>query len=457
LADRRVLVSNRAELVGHGESELRGLVLDLAEAALAALSPAGGLARCVSVEDSRLYVAGRRYDLSGYRRIEVLGAGKASAPLALGIERLLGRWLSGGLVVVPSRPAEVPERVELIEADHPVPSSASIEAGEALLARAHALGEKDLAICVFTGGSSALACLPAPGISAEDKIVLHRLLLSSPMSIVEINTVRKHTSAIKGGRLARALHPATVLNLSVSDVVGDPLDCITDLTVKDTTTAADALSVLESYDLTDVVPPSVVAHLRSSPEARSPSLDGIDIESVLVTTGRDGSDAVLAEARARDLWGVRLGGRLEGEASTVGGLLGTLARESRLDAGPFERGSILVACGGECTVSLGTGGRELFGRGGPSQEAAVGAALAIEGVDGIVALFMDTDGSDGGTPVAGAMVDHSTADRAAASGIDLRRTILAHDTGAALQSLADAVVTGLTHTNANDLVIVAVR
>jgi glycerate-2-kinase len=318
------------------------------------------------------------------------------------------------------------------------------------------LGEADLAICIFTGGSSALACMPAPGISAEDKIVLHRLLLSSPMSIVEINTVRKHTSAMKGGRLARALSPATILNLSVSDVVGDPLDCITDLTVQDTTTAADALSVLESHDLTATVPPSVVAHLRSSPDAQSPSLEGIDIESVLVTRGRDGSDAVVAAARARGLRGVRLGEQIEGEASTVGRLLATLARGSRLGIGPFERGSVLVACGGECTVSLGTDGRDLFGRGGPSQEAAVGAALAIDAVDGVVGLFMDTDGSDGGTPVAGAIVDHSTSDRAAASGIDLRRAMLAHDTGAALRSLADAVVTGLTQTNANDLVIFAI-
>ena len=456
MADRRVLVSNRAELVGHGESELRGLVLDLAEVALAALSPEAGLERCVSVDGPRLCVAGRTYDLSGYERIEVLGAGKASTALALGLERLLGGWLTGGLVVVPRRPTEAPERIELIEADHPVPSPASVAAGEALFARAQGLGEADLAICIFTGGSSALACMPAPGISAEDKIVLHRLLLSSPMSIVEINTVRKHTSAMKGGRLARALSPATILNLSVSDVVGDPLDCITDLTVQDTTTAADALSVLESHDLTATVPPSVVAHLRSSPDAQSPSLEGIDIESVLVTRGRDGSDAVVAAARARGLRGVRLGEQIEGEASTVGRLLATLARGSRLGIGPFERGSVLVACGGECTVSLGTDGRDLFGRGGPSQEAAVGAALAIDAVDGVVGLFMDTDGSDGGTPVAGAIVDHSTSDRAAASGIDLRRAMLAHDTGAALRSLADAVVTGLTQTNANDLVIFAI-
>ena len=438
--------------------QFRGLVLDLAEIALAALSPAAGLERSVSVDGSRLCVAGRSYDLSGYRRIEVLGAGKASAPLALGLERLLGRWLTGGLVVVPRRPAEAPERIELIEADHPVPSRASVAAGEALLARARGLAETDLAICVFTGGSSALACLPAPGMSADDKIILHRLLLSAPMSIVEINTVRKHTSAIKGGRLARALSPATVLNLSVSDVVGDPLDCITDPTVKDTTTAADALSVLESHDLTAMVPPSVVTHLRSSPDAKSPSLEGIDIESVLVTRGRDGSDAVVAEARARGLRGARLGEQIEGEASTVGGLLATLARETRaLALARLKRGAFLSPAAESALSASGRTGGTGFGRGGPSQEAAVGAALAIEGVDGVVALFMDTDGSDGGTPVAGAIVDHSTSDRAAKGPDRPRKAILAHDTGAALRSLADAVVTGLTQTNVNDLVIVAVR
>lgn len=449
-------VLNRSRLCDHGERELRALALDLVEDALAALSPAVGLSRCVHLEGDELIAAGRSYDLSSFERVVVLGAGKASGELALCLEGLLGAHLSGGLVVVP-RPAElVPGRIELIEADHPLPSAASVEGARALVARAEDLGENDLAICLFTGGSSALASLPPPGVPARDKAALHQLLLASGMSIVEINTVRKHASAIKGGRLARLIAPARILNLTVSDVVGDPLDCITDPTVEDTSSVADALSVLDNYELTTKVPGSVLEHLRSEVEAESPELGDIDIETVIVTRGRDGSDAVVAAASSRGLAGVRLGGLLEGEASTVGRMLATLARESRLEASPWPQGAVVVACGGESTVTLGADAASRFGQGGPNQEAAIGAALALSGVEGVVVVFIDTDGSDGGTEVAGGLVDWSTHLRATKLGIDLRRALVAHETRATLAAVGDAVVTGLTRTNVNDLAVMLI-
>jgi glycerate 2-kinase len=458
-------IQNRDRLTDHGERELRDTVLDLAEVALAALSPSAGLRRSVAVHGQDLVAGGRRYDLSAVRRLVVLGAGKASAEVALALEQMLGPRLDAGTVVVPhpdsgadSDAALRPTRqLTMLPAEHPLPGPASVVGARALLAQAAGLQHHDLAICVFTGGSSALASLPPPGISPADKTALHQVLLTSGMSVVEINTVRKHVSQIKGGRLARAIAPARILNLTVSDVVGDPLDYITDPTVQDTSSVADALSVLGEWELLDRVPRSVRDYLVKGAVAESPDLGDVDIESVLLVRGEDGTEAVLRAALARGFAAVRLGGSLEGEAATVGRVLATLAAESRRAGTPWARGTVIVACGGEYTVNLGPDAGGLLGRGGPSQEAAVGAALALDGIEGIAALFADTDGSDGGTAVAGGLVDSGTAGLARRQGLSLRKGLVDHETTALLFACGDAVLTGATQTNANDLIILAVR
>jgi glycerate 2-kinase len=450
-------ITNRARLTGHGERDLRATVLDLAEEALAALSPSAGLRRSVAVSGPHLVAGGRSYDLSATGRLVVLGAGKASAEVAAALAEMLGPRLDGGVVVVPRPAPPPPRRLTLMPGEHPVPGPASVTGARALLAEAAGLGEQDLAICVFTGGSSALASLPPLEVSPADKASLHRLLLISGMSIVEINTVRKHVSLIKGGRLARAIAPARILNLTVSDVVGDRLDYITDPTVQDTSSVADALSVLREWELLERVPRSVRDHLLDGAAAESPDVSDLDIESVLLVRGEDGTQAVLRAAEARGFAGVRLGGSLEGEAATVGRVLATLAAESRRAGSPWGRGTVIVACGGEYTVTLGPDADGLLGRGGPSQEAAVGAALALDGAAGIAVLFADTDGSDGGTAIAGGIVDYSTPARARGQGLSLRKGLVDHETTAILQACGDAVLTGATQTNANDLVIVAVR
>jgi glycerate 2-kinase len=454
-----VTIQNRARLTDHGERELRATVLDLAEVALAALSPAVGLRRSVAVHGQDLVAGGRSYDLSAVRQLVVLGAGKASAEVAVALAEMLGPRLDAGTVVVPHSHSAVlpPGQLRMLPAEHPIPGPASVAGARALLAQAAGLQHQDLAICVFTGGSSALASLPPPGVSPADKATLHRLLLTSGMSIVEINTVRKHVSQIKGGRLARAIAPARILNLTVSDVVGDPLDYITDPTVQDTSTVADALSVLREWELLDRVPRPVRDYLVKGAAAESPDLSDMDIESVLLARGEDGTEAVLRAASTRGFAGVRLGGALEGEAATVGRVLATLAAESRRAGSPWARGTVMVACGGEYTVNLGPDAGGLLGRGGPSQEAAVGAALALDGIEGIAALFADTDGSDGGTAVAGGLVDWLTPVQARRQGLSLRKGLVDHETTAILLACGDAVLTGATQTNANDLIILAVR
>ena len=450
-------IENRTRLTDHGDQALRATVLDLAEVALAALSPSAGLRRSVRLDGENLVAGGRSYDLAAVGRLVVLGAGKASAELAAALEQMLGPRLDAGVVVVP-RAAETPmRRLTVLPGEHPVPGPASVAGARALLAQAARLGERDLAICVFTGGSSALASLPPPVVSAAEKARLHQLMLSSGMSVAEINTVRKHVSLIKGGRLARAIAPARILNLTVSDVVGDPLDCITDPTVQDTSTVAGAMSVLREWELLDRVPASVREYLADGAESASPDVSDVDIHSVLLARGEDGTEAVLKAAEARGFSGVRLGGSLEAEAAPTGRVLATLARESQTTDSPWPRGAVVVACGGECTVNLGPDADALFGRGGPCQEAAVGAALALDGTAGIVALFADTDGSDGGTAIAGGLVDWSTAERAREQGLSLRKGLMDHATTALLDACGDAVLTGATLTNANDLVIIGVR
>lgn len=430
--------------------------MDLAEAGLRALEPRVGFDRWVSVEANILSVGGRRYDLDRFEEIVVLGAGKATAEIAAALEDHLGERLSGGVIAVPPGTNVSLRRLRVLESDHPLPTERSVLAASAMVEQARSVGPHTLVVACFTGGSSALVSLPPPGVSIEDKRELHRLLLSSGMSIVEVNTVRKHVSLVKGGRLARLLAPSSLVNLTVSDVVGDQLDCITDLTVQDTSNAAQARALLDSYELTEVVPPSVISHLES-PDAESPDLSDMDIESVIVTRGMDASDAVRELAAARGFSPVCLGSSLVGEASTVGSVLATLAVGSRRSAIPFPRGSVLVACGGECTVTLDPSDTARFGLGGPNQEAAVGAAVALEGVEGVAALFMDTDGSDGGGDVAGGLVDASTARRASDGALGLRRALGRHETTHLLDELGDAVRTGRTGTNANDLVVIVVR
>jgi glycerate-2-kinase len=347
--------------------------------------------------------------------------------------------------------------VTVLDADHPVPTRASLDAGRRLLDAAAQCDERDIVITAFTGGSSALACAPPDGVSFEAKQQLHRALLDSGATIAEVNAVRKHVSALKGGRLAARLGGATIVNLTLSDVVGDALDLICDVVVPDTTTVEDAVAVLDSYQLWTEIDPEIRRHLDTE-SAESPSLVGLDITSCMLVTGS--SVLVRMAERVREIgWQpVVLGSTLEGEASSLGGLLGSLASESSSHHKPFSPGSMLIAAGGEATVSIQRGTDVEVGSGGPNQEVALSFARAIAGRDGAIAgVFIDSDGSDGGTPAAGGCVDSDTAARAAALGVDIGTAITCHDSSAALERLRDVVLTGPTGTNISDLIVVAIE
>ena len=308
-------------------------------------------------------------------------------------------------------------------------------------------------IACFTGGSSALTSLPPAGVTPEEKRDLHRLLLGAGLPISEVNTVRKQVSGFKGGRLALAVAPARLINLTVSDVAGDPLDAITDPSVANDSTVADAVSILRSHDLWGEVAGSIRGHLED-PRLAVPDLSGMEIHTTLLVTGETACEAMAAEARAA---GAEPGHHLD--RARGGGGLGrphprsARARERRARPARSAAPSVLIGCGGESTVRLGP--EHEFGTGGPNQEAALAAAGRFEGAD-VSAVFIDTDGSDGGTDLAGAISDGATCERAREAGIDIRDALARHRSGDAVAALGDGIETGPTHTNVNDLFAIAI-
>ena len=450
------MIENSAELVAAGMPELRALALQVATAGLVACDVGRATAAAVSLTDDGIAVEGREYPLDPSARVLVIGSGKATLSIASALEGLLGARLEGGAVVVRHGADTIElDRIEVLLADHPLPTERSAVAAERILGMIDGLGPDDLVIAAFTGGSSALTSLPPAGVTQADKRRLHELLLGSGAPIIEVNAVRKHVSAIKGGRLAQRIAPARLVSLTVSDVAGDVLDAITDPTVQDTSTVDDALDVLHGRGLWEQLPASIREHLATD-AAHSPRLE-TEPQTVMLVNGAGACEAMAAEA---DVAGVRahiVSTELEGEASAVGRHLAGLARDCATAASPVAPPCVLVGCGGESTVTLRTNGTgDSFGHGGPNQEAAVAAALELEDGAAVSACFLDTDGSDGGTDAAGAIVDGHTARRAAEAGVDLEAAIAGHRSGEALEALGDRVVTGPTQTNVNDMFVLAV-
>lgn len=377
-------------------------------------------------------------------RTLVLGAGKAASAMALAVEQNWPGELSG-LVVTRYGQARDCGRIEVLEAAHPVPDAAGNEAARQILARCEGLTKDDLVLCLISGGGSALLSLPGEGISLEDKQILNRLLLHSGAGIAEINTVRKHVSAIKGGRLAAACHPARVVTLMISDVPGDDPQLIASgPTLPDPTSAADARAVIERYRLP--VPDSVRQFLQSpaaeTPSPGDPCFDGHDWH--IVAAPQLSLEAAAREAERRGLNVLILGDSIEGESREVGKAFSAIARQARYRGQPVAPPCVILS-GGETTVSI-----QGAGRGGPNTEFALGMALGLAGESGITVLACDTDGIDGSEDNAGCIIDPSTLDRARGQGLDPEALLEDNDAWSFFNALGDLVVTGPTDTNVND-------
>jgi glycerate 2-kinase len=330
----------------------------------------------------------------------------------------------------------------------------SLAAGKAMLELADGLEPGDLALCCITGGSSALVSVPPDGVTLEAKQDLHRMLLASGARIDRINTVRKHVSQIKGGRLAARLKSIPIVNLTVSDVMGNQIDLITDPTVQDTTTTEDAVRILHALGLWDRLDPSIKDHLDTE-AADSPDLSDVSIETALVLNHDSAAAAMASVAERLGYKPVVLSTDFDGEATETGRTVAEAARECLGVGLPSEPPCVLIGCGGESSVML-KSLRSVMGKGGPNQEVALSAAMSLLQGDPVVILSMDTDGSDGGSTSAGGIVDSQTLSRALALGEDPEQHLSDHTSGEVLGCLGDLLDTGATGTNVNDMFVAVV-
>ncbi|MEE1654024.1 MULTISPECIES: glycerate kinase type-2 family protein [Brachymonas] len=377
-------------------------------------------------------------------RLLVIGAGKASAEMAQVVEQHWDGPLQG-LVVTAYGHATACKHIEIVEAAHPVPDAAGEQAARRIMALVQDLTPEDTVLCLISGGGSALLPLPLPGITLEHKQQLARALLQSGASISEINTVRRHLSAIKGGRLAAQCHPARRLTLLISDVPGDQLaDIASGPTVGDATTCADALEILQRYD---IEMPDAVRQLLDSGAGESVKPDDARLQGSTAQLVATPQLALQAAARVAEAAGVTpyiLGDSIEGESREVGKVLAGLTQQVLLHGQPFQPPCVLLS-GGETTVTV-----RGQGRGGRNVEYLLSLGLSLRGAARVWALAADTDGVDGLEPIAGAILTPDTLERAWAQGLSPVQSLQDNDGHGFFGALDDAVITGPTRTNVND-------
>jgi len=430
------------------------VALDCLIAGIEAGHPVNRVRETIAVEANKLQIEGAdgstgEYDLDWYDEIVLVGGGNASGHFAAAIEDELGEWLTGGAVVTDD-PVET-TTVDVLPGAHPVPSQAGVESTRHVLDIVDEAGDDDLVLAAITGGGSALLGAPAGSLTLSDLRAVTEELLACGASIDEINAVRKHCSAIKGGQLARAGAPATVVTVVLSDVVGDDLSVIASgPTVPDPSTYVDALAVIDRYDLD--IPESVRAHLQAgadgdraeTPTAAESLFDRT--RAYVLGSGRTALDAARETARERGYTAEILASGVRGEASESARTHVAIAAECQERGSPIAPPAVVLS-GGETTVTLG----DDHGAGGPNQEFALSAALDLER-DGIVVASVDTDGIDGVTDAAGAIVDGSTVPEEAG-----RRALDRNDALPVLDDANAVISTGPTGTNVNDLRVMVVE
>ncbi|MBI3222413.1 MAG: glycerate kinase [Nitrosomonadales bacterium] len=436
---------------------------DIFAAALAAVDPYRAVLAAVRVEGDVLYLSGRTFDLSAFARIIVVGAGKATARMALAIESLLGARIDAGLIIVKEGHREDMSRIEQVESSHPLPGEPAVVATRRILEMAHAADQRTLFLCLLSGGASALLVAPVEGVTLQDKQESTQMLMHAGATIAELNTVRKHLSGVKGGRLAQAAWPAQVVALIVSDVIGDPLAVIASgPTVPDDTRYADAWAVIAGYGLQARLAPRVVAHLQRgiagevAKTVKEHDPCPAKTFNVIVASLHQALVAARQAAVQQGYVTKTLTLSLQGEARVAARFLAQAARDELAAMQPGERRCLLS--GGETTVTV-----RGAGLGGRNQELALAFALEVEGLPGMMLLSAGTDGSDGPTDAAGAVVDGSTAATARRMGLQPERYLNHNDSYGFFQRF-DAATGGHAHfkpgvagTNVMDIQIMLLR
>jgi glycerate-2-kinase len=456
---RRIV--NRDRLVSNAlfaeDKKAREICVRLLEKALETVDPRKIVKSTVKVVDDAIQIQGQTFNLAPTGRILVVGAGKASGAMAESLEEILGEKIYRGVVNIPRNTKSLydTERIELNEVGHPTPDHAGELGTRKMLAILSDLRPDDVVVSLISGGGSALMPLPAEGIDLLDKVELTRMLLLSGATIDEINIVRKHISAIKGGLLAAKTRPAKAISLIVSDVVGDPIDAIASgPTAPDRSTYGDAKRVLEAYNLWTRCPDAIRRHIQDgikgkveeTPKLGDPMFGGIF--NFIVANNKLALDAMTRGAEKMNLESLVISSAIEGEARHLGTFLAGIAQEIDTNNRPVKRPGVVVA-GGESTVTVlgkGVGGR--------NQEAMLSAARKIAGLRGIALASVGTDGVDGVTNAAGAIIDGQTVRRAEKMSLSVEEYLRNNDSYNFFKPIGDLIFTGPTGTNVNDVILI---
>jgi glycerate 2-kinase len=428
----------------------RDQALSIVEAGIDAVLPENVIQNTLKVEGDRLSVGDRALELSKYRHIFVAGGGKASSAMAGEMERLLGGRITEGIVIDRYGTSPRTKIIKVLQAGHPLPDENSVRGMRAMHDMLKATGRGDLVIFLVSGGGSALMTCPAPGVTLEDLVRLTNLLLKSGATIAEINCVRKHTSQTGGGLILRWMDGAEVLSLIVSDVVGDePGSIASGPTAPDNTTYADALSILDKYQLTDQVPPGIISHIKAgingyAPETLKPGDRAFDhATNIVIASNIVALEAAAKKARALGYHPVILGSRIKGESREVGLVHAGIAGECQASGHPVALPAAILS-GGETTVTV-----RGSGKGGRNQEFVLGFLRGAG--PGMTVASVDTDGIDGATDAAGAIADETTLKRATEKSLSADDALASNSSFDFFHKLEDLIYTGPTGTNVSDL------
>ena len=444
------LITKSMESQPWGEKAAR-----IMKAALDSVDPRSAVLKNFTIKNSTLQVNRNEYDLDSYDRVFLVGAGKAGQPMAEAVSEVLGPRVNQGKVIVKEgyrRPSELSRRIDLFEAGHPIPDQRGVNSTYEIIKLLEGTTKDDLVVCVISGGGSALMVSPVVGVKLNDLQELTQELLASGATVNEINTLRKHLERAKGGQIARYAAPAKVVSLILSDVVGDPLEVIgSGPTVPDPTTYSNSLSILEHLGIRNKVPVSIINHLLNGQDGKIPETPKPGeslfqgVKNIIVGSNRTATQAAFKQAEKEGFNSLILTNHLQGEAHQAGQFLGAIIRQLAEQNEPIPRPACIII-GGETTVTL-----HGDGQGGRNQELALGAVKELSGLEHVALLTLATDGGDGITDAAGAVVTGGTLDTAKSLNLDPKSYLERNDSYKFFNQLDDLIKTGPTMTNVNDL------
>lgn len=434
---------------------MRKMLIDILNEILSSIDPVNVIKNSIKFFDNKLVVNNLELNLQNTRRIFVIGGGKAAGKMAFGIESVLGDAINDGLIIVPYG-SNVPklERIKVMKASHPIPDQNGVNGVKMMLELLKSLSKDDLVIVLISGGGSALMPLPIDGITLEEKSSLIKSLMLRGASIRELNTVRKHLSKIKGGQLARYAYPARVLSLIISDVVGNPLDVIASgPTAPDLTTFADAINVLKQYNLWESAPENVrgillkgvKGEISETPKPDDPVFK--NVYNVIIADNSYACKVAIKVLEKKGIRGIYLSSSIECEARYVGSVIGDIIKGIARGETSLEKPLGLIV-GGETTVTV-----KGSGIGGRNQELCLSVAFRIRGLKNVVFASIGTDGIDGVTDAAGAIVDGYTIDKGLALGLNPSEYLENNDSYTFFRKLNDLIITGPTGNNMNDIIV----